>query len=541
MANTTINGIATEATTTQYDDLYETEQKVSGTYTTKKIKRSNLVAAMAGQSTGILSCGVITGVGGTTISVTTSEVVVMDYTNSTTPVAKLKSFFVSGIEITGIASANSTYVAFDENGNVHQQSIPFTNAQRRDLAPFANIVHSNRTTINAINPMVHVVTSVASQLMDCMYAFGKQNLSGNVYSANGANLKLNRSEGLIFAIGSNYFNDVKDPHRIATASATAFNFRLRLADGNETVDTDTLDPTQYESAVGVATTMATENTWQAMRIYEFVSGLTRIQRGQATYSNLSNAISGYLSEAFVEEPNIRDNGLLRGWLLVKRSTTDLSDANQALFIEKRSTLSGSSGAELTSANIAAALGYTPEPAIPAGTTAEYLRGDKSLATFATDVLATVLSGLSLVTSTAITAADSVLSALGKLQAQITNNTTNISTNTSDIALKADKRLTTVEYTSSQTSLLTDASKEVLMNSASANSYTVAPSSSVTWTIGDQLTVFQKGAGLTTIIAGSGVTINNRHATLKLLGQFSTVYLRYHGSDVWAITGELSET
>lgn len=67
-----------------------------------------------------------------------------------------------------------------------------------------------------------------------------------------------------------------------------------------------------------------------------------------------------------------------------------------------------------------------EPSITAGTTAQYLRGDKSLATFATDVRAVVLTGLSMATNAVIAATDTLLAAFGKLQAQITANGTSIS-------------------------------------------------------------------------------------------------------------------
>lgn len=67
--------------------------------------------------------------------------------------------------------------------------------------------------------------------------------------------------------------------------------------------------------------------------------------------------------------------------------------------------------------------YTPaqvgaEPAISTGTTAQYWRGDKTWRDFATDVRAAVLTGLSTATNAAITATDTVLQALGKLQAQL---------------------------------------------------------------------------------------------------------------------------
>lgn len=59
-----------------------------------------------------------------------------------------------------------------------------------------------------------------------------------------------------------------------------------------------------------------------------------------------------------------------------------------------------------------------EPGFAPGSNAQYLRGDKTWRDFATDVRSAVLSGLSLVTSTAVSAADSVLVAIGKLQAQM---------------------------------------------------------------------------------------------------------------------------
>lgn len=61
---------------------------------------------------------------------------------------------------------------------------------------------------------------------------------------------------------------------------------------------------------------------------------------------------------------------------------------------------------------------TKEPAIAAGSTAQYLNGAKAWADFSASVLSAVLQGLDLGTATAVMATDSVLSGIGKLQAQI---------------------------------------------------------------------------------------------------------------------------
>lgn len=61
---------------------------------------------------------------------------------------------------------------------------------------------------------------------------------------------------------------------------------------------------------------------------------------------------------------------------------------------------------------------TKEPKIATGTSAQYLNGNKAWADFAAAVRSAVLTGLSVGTATAVLATDSVLSGIGKLQAQI---------------------------------------------------------------------------------------------------------------------------
>ena len=60
-----------------------------------------------------------------------------------------------------------------------------------------------------------------------------------------------------------------------------------------------------------------------------------------------------------------------------------------------------------------------ESTIASGTTNDFWRGDKTWVNFATTVLSTVLTGISFATSSAVLATDTILVALGKLQAQIT--------------------------------------------------------------------------------------------------------------------------
>lgn len=67
-----------------------------------------------------------------------------------------------------------------------------------------------------------------------------------------------------------------------------------------------------------------------------------------------------------------------------------------------------------------------EPAIANSTTATYWRGDKTWRNFFADVRAATLTGLSTATNAVISATDTVLEALGKLQKQISDHTGSIS-------------------------------------------------------------------------------------------------------------------
>jgi hypothetical protein len=87
---------------------------------------------------------------------------------------------------------------------------------------------------------------------------------------------------------------------------------------------------------------------------------------------------------------------------------------------------------------------------------------------------------------------------------------------------------------------TDVGQCVEMNNAAANAVTVPANSLVAFGIGSSIIIRQMGAGATSIVAASGVTIRNPHGTLKLRAQYSSVSLHKRGTDEWCIEGALSE-
>lgn len=102
-----------------------------------------------------------------------------------------------------------------------------------------------------------------------------------------------------------------------------------------------------------------------------------------------------------------------------------------------------------------------------------------------------------------------------------------------------KAVVTNAQTASYTLALTDAGKQVEMNVATANNLTVPPNSSVAFPVGTQILVTQIGAGQTTLVAGSGVTIQSNGAKLKLTGQYAQATLIKRATDTWIVSGNLT--
>jgi len=93
-------------------------------------------------------------------------------------------------------------------------------------------------------------------------------------------------------------------------------------------------------------------------------------------------------------------------------------------------------------------------------------------------------------------------------------------------------------TNSYTLALTDCSKLVYVNNASANTLTIPPNSSVAFPIGTRIVTGQYGAGQTTLTPGAGVTIRSAGAKLKLNVQYSIAHLIKIGTDEWQAYGDL---
>ncbi len=93
-------------------------------------------------------------------------------------------------------------------------------------------------------------------------------------------------------------------------------------------------------------------------------------------------------------------------------------------------------------------------------------------------------------------------------------------------------------TSDYTLALTDNNGIVGLNSGSSISATIPPNSAVPFSIYSQINVMQYGTGVSSIVAGNGVTIRYL-STLNLSAQYAICTLIKIGTNEWKAVGEFS--
>jgi hypothetical protein len=147
---------------------------------------------------------------------------------------------------------------------------------------------------------------------------------------------------------------------------------------------------------------------------------------------------------------------------------------------------------------------------------------------------TTVNGHALSSNVTITATD-------VLPSQTGNSGLYLTTNGSTASWSAvNNRVTTNNQTgTSYTLVLVDAGRVIELNNAASITLTVPPSSSVAFTAGDVIELWQQGLGQVTVAPDVGVTIRSAGAKLKLTGQYSGAALRYRGSDEWVLVGDLT--
>lgn len=271
---------------------------------------------------------------------------VVDMSDPENPVITQVSWsFFNAQTVTNLATESSTLVCIDENGAI-VQLLPNADLYTsfRSYIYVGTLIHQNNTSITSVSDVgANLAYGLSNTVTDMNTAIGPINISGNVVSANGANLQLNKSSGVAFLLGLNAKNDPTDPNRLTIGSLTAPTFLTTYRDGlggftNSSMSS--LDVTKYDDGSGTLATV-TSNRWQIFRVYVTATNMV-VQYGQATYTSKALAVDGITTESFTANPELQ-NLLFRAYIIVRGGASALNSTSDAVFIEAGRFGSGVSG------------------------------------------------------------------------------------------------------------------------------------------------------------------------------------------------------
>lgn len=239
---------------------------------------------------------------------------------------------VTGVTDSYRTTDTATTIKLSSAGAVVQQNTPPSTSDYRTHAVVGKTIHTNKTVITAAAPFQHLAAGVDLMAMDLSMFLGVL-ATGATFSANGANLNINRSAGQEYRCGANYDSSYSVPNvsTISAQSPQTFLYRYRNGSGGFKTDTATtsVSPSVYDDGTG---TLADPGVgkYTNQRIYVFSNGNTFIVPGQTLYNTMSAALAGLASESPVLDPQLQDANL-RCVLTVKRGTTALNNTSDATF------------------------------------------------------------------------------------------------------------------------------------------------------------------------------------------------------------------
>lgn len=244
------------------------------------------------------------------------------------------------VELDAAAQARDvTWLMVSSTGTVVQQASAPTNAQRRSSILLGSVFFSvTSQVILEAQTLPVILPQPANQLVDLMEALGPFSILGNVVTANGVNLSVNKSAGTLFVRASNHFNSgtlTDDPHTFSSVAQVPASFRRVLRGGATTpMPVTTIDPANYDLNGVLTPVGGGANSSTVQRLYLFPSNDPTnqivVQYGQDTFTSLANATASIGSGIFI--PSLSSSlATLIGYIAVTRTATNLSDPTQAAF------------------------------------------------------------------------------------------------------------------------------------------------------------------------------------------------------------------
>lgn len=295
-------------------------------------------------TTGVISgCVVSINADTSKFDVTAGTVVIEDWSNPLE--MRLKQLTYPGV--TGQTPPNPTTNVFTSLALIEGLTAGVADLQmtsqgevdtqtRREQVALVGIIHPLGDGVITIITEDYQIAFGWQQALNDMTQCRKACVDGNLISANGANLSIDRAAGttsLPFFNASN--SQWLSPTMRDNVSQTIQPFVKQAqapAGPFVGVQSTLVDPDNYDNA-GVITALA-NNKWTIQRVYLFGQSTTvSIAYGQTIYSSQSAAEAAVESETFIDQANT----LAGVWicsLVLKKGTTDLSNTSDNTIVNR---------------------------------------------------------------------------------------------------------------------------------------------------------------------------------------------------------------
>jgi len=232
-----------------------------------------------------------------------------------------------------------TWWLMDSSATVIQQGTKPTPEQRRThLALGVTTFFSGAVVVVQTLPVI--LAQPMNQLADLMDSLSAFSISGNIVTANGANLMLDQSSGTMFARAFSHFISgtlTDSPHIVTVPAQSPAQFRYITATGTVFgALVNTVDVANFDNAGVITPIGGGSNTSSIHRLWLFGTGEAStqlaFQYGQTTHSSLSAAVNAIGQSGHVVNPLIVGNGALIAYVVATRTAADLSDPAQAVIV-----------------------------------------------------------------------------------------------------------------------------------------------------------------------------------------------------------------
>lgn len=225
----------------------------------------------------------------------------------------------------------------------------------------------------------------------------------------------------------------------------------------------------------------------------------------------------------------------------------LSSTDWSTFNGKQDALvSGTSIKTVNSTSLLGSGDVAVQATLVSGTNIKTINSTSLLGSGDITVQATITGAATTITTSDLTVSRALVSNASGKVAVATTTSTEIgyvngvtSAIQTQIDTKSAKLITANRQTASYTLVIGDADKLVEMNVATANNLTIPLDATVAYSIGTQILLAQYGAGQTTVVATSGVTIRSSGGKLKLNAQYSGATLIKIATNEWYLFGDIA--